>query len=176
MNELFTRKVILEDRKVIWEWWNDPITRKMMKLNEYVPWDDHVKWFEDTIYSDRRVLFISMKDNQKLGVVRFDLKDNETYEVSINLNPEYRGKGNASKILKSSINEFLKTDVKVKKLFAIFKKINIASKNTFLNNSFKLIDNPNPNQKGLERFNTETEEYCEYINNKNGDMNVKVTN
>lgn len=167
MNKIFTRKAILEDRKVIWQWWNDPLTRKMMKLNEYVSWNNHVEWFDNTIKSKTRILFISIKNNQKLGVVRFDLKDNYSYEVSININPEYRGEGYGSKILKSSIDEFLKIEIKVKKLFAMFKKINIASKKTFLNNKFNLIENQNTISRDLERFDIETEEYCERIYNKN---------
>jgi L-amino acid N-acyltransferase YncA len=167
MNNIYTRKATLEDREIIWQWWNDPLTRKMMKLNEPVAWDVHVKWFDNTINSDKRILFISLEGSEKLGVVRFDLRDAYSYEVSINLNPKYRAKGYGSKILNLSIQEFLKTDVKVKKLFAMFKKINVASKKTFLSNNFILVNNPDKFLVGLERFDIETEEYCEYIYDKN---------
>ncbi len=163
MNKISTRKVILEDRKIIWEWWNDPLTRKMMKLNEYVSWDNHVKWFDNTINSDKRILFISIEDSKKVGVVRFDLKGEDIYEVSININPYFRSKGYGNKILKSSLNEFLSMELKVKKLFAMFKIINKASKKVFLNNQFILIRNPNKYLIGLERFDNKKEEYCELI-------------
>ena len=35
-----------KDKKMIWEWWNDPVTRKMMKKNNLVPWEEHSKWYD----------------------------------------------------------------------------------------------------------------------------------
>jgi len=162
MNKIYTRKVTIEDKKIIWEWWNDPITRKMMKVNEVVPWETHIKWFEDTLSSESRILLVTIINDEKAGVVRFDLKDNRSYEVSINLNPKFRGKGYGSKILNKSINLFLKNH-NSKKLFAKFKKQNIASRNTFIANQFIINQNPNLREKGMEDFEILNEEYCELI-------------
>lgn len=167
MNKIFTRKVISEDAKIVWEWWNDQTTRKMMKINEHVPWDDHLKWFNNTLNSEKRTLLISSLGDTQLGVVRFDFKEDGIYEVSINLNPQCRGQGYGKDILKSSINFFFAMNPNIIKLFAMFKIINIASKKTFLANNFILIGSPNINVNGLERFDKEVEEYCELIVNKN---------
>jgi len=163
MNKIVTKKVTIEDTKIVWKWWNDPTTRKMMKVNDYVPWDDHVKWFNNTLNSETRILLISSIEDRQLGVVRFDFKECGIYEVSINLNPHYRGQGYGKSILRSSINFFFTRNQHTTKLFAMFKNINIASKKTFLANHFIIIDNPNINANGLERFNRDTEKYCELI-------------
>jgi len=166
MENILTRKAVAQDKKIVWEWWNDQLTRKMMKLNEYVPWENHTKWFDNTINSDTRVLLVSIVEDKKIGVVRFDLKSKDIYEVSINLNPDFRGQGYGSKILQSSLKFFLETNTETKKFFAMFKKINISSKKTFLKNGFVIIKSPDKSSIGLERFDAETEEYCELLNNK----------
>lgn len=134
-----------------------------MKLNNYVPWEEHVKWFDNILKFEDKILLISLLDKEKIGVVRFDFKENGVYEVSINLNPLHRGKGYGQKVLESSIAFFLQLNPDVNKLYAMFKKINTASKNTFLKNGFDLIENMDKNLIGLERFDLNTEEYCEMI-------------
>lgn len=162
MKDIITRKVTIEDQKIVWQWWNDPQTRQMMKLNDNVPWEVHKKWFQDILTSKTKILLMSTLKNIKLGVVRFDLQEDNIYEVSINLNPEHRGKGYGKKILKNSIDFFLKYHPETLKLFAMFKKINIASKQTFLHNEFTIVENPSKETKGLEMFDEQTEEYCEF--------------
>ena len=162
---IITREVTLDDRRELWEWWNDPITRKMMKLNSFVPFQEHVIWFESILHSKDKKLLLSTINNQKLGVVRFDLKDKNRYEVSINLNPDFRSKGYGSKILKSSIDYFVMKTKNVNKLFAMFKKINIASEKTFKKNGFIIVENPDKNMSELKRFDNAIERYVELIIN-----------
>ncbi|WP_164969472.1 GNAT family N-acetyltransferase [Halarcobacter ebronensis] len=166
MGKIEVRKALEEDKEIIWKWWNDETTRKMMKQNEFVPWEDHIKWYENTLKSEKRILLMSLENQNKLGVVRFDFKESNIYEVSINLNPEYRGKGYGKLILKASLNFFLKENQEVKKLFAMFKKINVASKKTFLENGFVLVSKPDMDISGVKKLDMETEEYSELIVNK----------
>jgi RimJ/RimL family protein N-acetyltransferase len=158
-DQLVVREATLEDRKPIWEWWNDPITRKMMKKNDHVPWEEHCAWFEKVLEDENRILCVGLVDQHKIGVVRFDLRIDEIYEVSINLNPFFRGKGYGSKVLLKSM-EYLTKDRKVKKLFAMCKKINIASRKTFEKAGFTVVD-PKQYYPGMERFDGEAELYCE---------------
>lgn len=160
MKEIFTRQAELSDQEVIWKWWNDPVTRKMMKLQDNVPWEEHIKWFQNILESETKTLFISLTKEDKLGVVRFDLKEKDVYEVSINLNPTYRGKSYGKKILLSSMEVFFKLKTQPLKLFARFKKINIASQNTFLNNNFILSSHLT--KSALDAFDEENENYCEF--------------
>jgi len=158
--EVVIREADLEDCEDIWKWWNDPTTRMMMKQNEYVPWKEHCAWFEKVLKDEARILCIGLLDFEKLGVVRFDLKGNRIYEVSINLNPAFRGKKLASQLLNASI-DYLISKRNVRKIFASLKRINVPSMKTFVRAGFSFIENPKIDHAGLERFIPESELYCE---------------
>ena len=159
-DKLWVREAVMEDREVIWHWWNDPMTRKMMKRNEYVPWEEHCAWFEGVLHDDDRILCVGLLGSERFGVVRFDLKGDRIYEVSINLKPAFRGKGLASQILEASIN-YLLTKRSVRKLFATLKKINVPSMKAFARAGFVYAENLIVDHAGLERFDPESELYCE---------------
>lgn len=159
-SKVWVREATLEDREVIWQWWNAPVTRQMMKKNDYVPWEEHCAWFEGVLHDDDRILCVGLLGSEKLGVVRFDLKGDRIYEVSINLNPAFRGEGLAPQILEASI-EYLRGKRRVRKLFATLKKINIPSMKSFARADFVYVENPKVDHAGLERFEPESELYCE---------------
>jgi RimJ/RimL family protein N-acetyltransferase len=159
---LTIRKAQMEDCKEVWQWWNDPVTRKMMKKNDFVPWEIHLKWFRIVISpTTDKFLHLCLMDNKKIGVVRFDDKGNSTFEVSINMNPHFRGKGFGKKMLEQAIKYFTREN-SVKKLFAVFKKINIPSKKTFLYNKF-VIKREGIDYSILNNFDIDKEYYSERL-------------
>ena len=133
------RQALPEDRREIWEWWNDPVTRKVMKKNELVPWEEHCAWFEGVLKDPDRVLCVGFVDSQKAGAVRFDFQGDGVYEVSVNVNPQLRGRGYGPLIVGASI-AYLKTVRPVKKLIAMMKKINPRSRRTFEANGFVVAE------------------------------------
>jgi len=148
-----------EDSQEILNWWNDPLTRKMMKNNIVVNYEEHKKWFESILNNKNKILLLGFIKNKKIGVVRFDKFENNNWEISINLNPTFRGLG-FGKILLSLGIEYMLQNFSVKSFFAKFKNINIASQKTFLANGF-IIDNPNKNNNiGTYDFEDKTELYC----------------
>ena len=46
---MYVRKATDKDCRPMWEWWNDPVTRQMMKDNNPVPFESHKVWFEKAI-------------------------------------------------------------------------------------------------------------------------------
>lgn len=156
------REASLDDRREIWEWWNDPTTRKMMYKNDPVSWEEHCLWFSGVLTDESRILCVGEVRHAKIGVVRFDLRGVEIYEVSINLGPDHRGKGYGSKILIAAEN-YLCSIRSPKKLFAKIKKINVQSQKSFAGAEFVFIDRPVVSHKGLENYNPSTEVYCERI-------------
>jgi len=162
---VIVREAKIEDCKEIWEWWNDPVTRKMMKKNDYVPWEEHCEWFNKVLTDNKRILCVGLVNDQKIGVVRFDLKTGKIYEVSINLNPVFRNRGYGSIFMKESIR-YLSKIRDVKRLFAMLKKVNIPSKKTFEKAGFIIVNNPKEKYSGMEQFLPETEYYCELILDK----------
>lgn len=159
-NPIQVRAAALEDREAVWKWWNDPLTRKMMKRNDPVPWEEHCAWYDGVLKADKRILYVGLYEGSKFGVVRFDFKADQVYEVSINLNPDFRGKGLASPLLEASIAHMTGTR-KVRKLFATLKKANVPSMKSFAGAGFTYVDSPRVDHAGLERFTPDTELYCE---------------
>ena len=141
MKDVTVRKAVPEDSREVWEWWNDPLTRQMMKKNEHVPWDEHCRWWDGLMKDLNRHLYMGLLGGKsKLGVTRFDLRSPEVYEVSINLNPAERGKGYGSVIIEKGIEDLI-SHCKVKLLWAACKRINVASRKSFEKAGFHVAPN-----------------------------------
>lgn len=155
------REANVGDSLDIWKWWNDPVTRRMMKKNDYVPWSEHRTWFDNLLADDRRILCLGQVASKKIGVVRFDSRNDDIYEVSINLNPSYRGFGYAPRML-TAASQYLYSRIHPKKLYATLKRLNIPSKKSFARAGFVYRDPP-PAFPTSDSFSSETEFYCELI-------------
>ncbi len=100
------RKIKLSDSKEIWKWRNDTQTRSMFKEKDYVDFKEHKRWFNKKFKDKNCYFYIGETQNLKAGVVRIDINDRNA-EVSINLNPKFRGISISQTLLKDSINNFL---------------------------------------------------------------------
>ena len=156
---MYVRKATDKDCRPMWEWWNDPVTRQMMKDNNPVPFESHKVWFEKAIQDPDRMLCVGEIDGVAFGIVRFLKEENGVYEVSINLNPSFRGKGYGGALMSQSIGMLKKTE-SVDLLFAMLKKINTPSKRTFEKNGF-VFKIPEKFYPKMNNFDPETEFYCE---------------
>ncbi len=166
-NNMIVRLVNEDDCRPMWEWWNDPVTRQMMKDNNPVPYESHVEWFKKAIVDKNRVLCMGVFDGETFGIVRFLKEEDRIYEVSINLSPEMRGKGLGAPFLANSI-KFLEKMGKISLLYAMLKKVNYPSKKTFEKNGF-IFKEPNKIYNKMANFDTDNEFYCE-LKYRNGDM------
>lgn len=120
---MLIRRATDSDLRDLWEWRNDQLTREMSVNAEPVPLDVHSAWYARALRDPRRLIYIGEVGAQKIGMARFDLRDNET-EVSINLNPAVRGRSLAALFLMASIFEFDRKEVP---LLATIRKKNAAS-------------------------------------------------
>jgi len=148
---MFIRKARQEDCKEIFDWWNDPLTRKMMYDTADVEWDVHQKWFNKVTSDDNVLLCLGYDDDSKIGVVRFDRKSELSFEVSINLNPDRRGEGLASVILAKS-EEFFEHIYGQKYIFAKVRVENISSKKSFLKVAYVCNEDPPLDINGMQNF------------------------
>jgi len=78
---------------MIFAWRNDPVTRAVSVATEEITWDDHQKWFAIVLADPDRHLLLAQLAEQRMGVVRFDRVSDQTWEISLNLAPETRGRG-----------------------------------------------------------------------------------
>ena len=114
----------------IFNWRNDIDTKKMSLNNSKISYDEHCAWFKEALNNPLKLIYIGESDNIRLGVCRFDLdKNNSVAEVSININPIFRGKGYGKDLLISSIDKFEKENKFL--LVAFVKKENLASQTLF---------------------------------------------
>jgi len=158
-DKISVRQAKKTDCKLLWEWWNDSTTRQMMKDNQFVPWESHCNWFEKAIEDNNRMLCVGTIDSVPFGIVRFLYEGNGIFEVSINLDPQLRGKGYGSILLNKSI-AMLKRTYSVTLLYAMLKKINYPSKRTFEKNGFNFFV-PTIYYKKMDNFLPDEEFYCE---------------
>ena len=148
---MFIREAKQEDCKEIFDWWNHPLTRRMMYDTAEVEWGVHQKWFKKIISDENFLLCLGYDNGGKIGVVRFDRKSELSFEVSINLNPDRRGGGLASVILVKSEELFEHTYGK-KYIFAKVRVENISSKKSFLKAAYVYNEDPPLDINGMQKF------------------------
>lgn len=126
-----------EDSRDIWLWRNDPQTRTMSINSNEVGWDSHSRWYLQALSNPDCSLYVGKSGTDSIGVCRFDVDSiNITAQVSINLNPAFRGRNLSSQLLAAAIDEFWREN-KIN-LRAMVKKENTASLKCFINCGFIL--------------------------------------
>ena len=144
MTNVIVRSADLSDCEEVFEWRNDDITRQMARSSDVVLWEDHLRWYKNSLANEGRLLLICESKGKvkrcKLGIVRFDFIDGaRKSEISINLSPSVRGKGYARDCLKKSISYMAKEKPNCQLVNADIKKINKVSKFLFEQVGFKLV-------------------------------------
>ncbi len=125
-----TRKAELKDSKVIFEWRNDELTRKMSHTKNIVEWEEHRAWFTSSLKNKNRLLLLCENNLKKIAVIRFDINSTRAL-VSINLSPEMRGRGVSKQCLSESIKKFKNDFPQVVALDAVINPENTASQKVF---------------------------------------------
>jgi len=117
-------------------WRNDPAARAASGATEPVSPAQHAAWLRGVLSDDRRFLYVacdteSVEASAKVGMCRFDIGTDERAEVSINLNPECRGKGFARPVLRAGIVAFRSQVGNRIGLTATIRPSNVASAKVF---------------------------------------------
>lgn len=113
-------------------WRNDPVTRAMSRGSNVVGEAAHLAWFRKILDDPGVTLLIGEVDDGKVGMVRFD-RGTET-EVSINVNPAFRGAGYSYPLL---VQALALIDDEV---FAEIKDENLASRRIFEKAGFVFLE------------------------------------
>jgi UDP-2,4-diacetamido-2,4,6-trideoxy-beta-L-altropyranose hydrolase len=82
-------------------WRNDPLTRAMSRSHQEIGEAAHRAWFAKMLADPKVSLLIGEAGAEKLGMVRFDHL--EPTEVSINVNPAWRGRGHGYALLSQAL-------------------------------------------------------------------------
>ena len=118
------------DALVVLDWRNDRLAVEMSFQQHTITRDTHERWFSDNLTDDKSTTLIGICDEQRIGVCRFLVNEDGGYaDVSINLNPIFRGKGLAKVLLRQAIKVFTNTSAQT--LFARIKNSNHVSMRIF---------------------------------------------
>ena len=128
----------LEDCKKIWHWRNYEETRKITGNNRFIPWEEHYKWFQNSLLNKNRIILIAKEEEKSIGVVRFDKNPmNYQFEIGINVDPDEMKKGYGKIILDKSLKFINNKYDSELIIIAKIKELNIPSKALFLGAGFK---------------------------------------
>lgn len=139
MSRLAIRDICADDSLDLWEWRNDPLTRKNSRSTDFVPRADHERWFEKTQASPESVTKMIEADGVKAGVVRFDCVDqsDNSWQISITIRPQFRGQGLGRKALEICC-QAMEARVGDCRFVAEARSENIASRRIFENCGFRI--------------------------------------
>lgn len=134
------RPAAAEDSRNLFEWRNDQQTRLASISQAEVGWADHEKWLANSLASSERHIYIAELTEgdavAEVGMCRFDVDpERVTAEVSINLNPVFRGRKLAASVLQAAVQRFLAEHSGVT-LEATIRLDNSASERIFTTSGF----------------------------------------
>jgi UDP-2,4-diacetamido-2,4,6-trideoxy-beta-L-altropyranose hydrolase len=97
------RRATSDDSRTIWEWVNDPATRRASFQSGPIAWEEHQAWFARRVESDDACAFYMASDasGRAVGTARFQREGREA-EISLNLAPQARGRGFGTKLIRKA--------------------------------------------------------------------------
>ena len=132
------REAVESDCEQIYEWANDEDTRAASFNSCPIDWDTHCSWFSQKLqYPNCLLLICGDELGNSLGLVRFDLAGGEAI-MSINLDPNMRGRGLAGFIIIRTIDELFKR-CNISKVSALIMPQNLRSAKVFKRAGFSEI-------------------------------------
>jgi RimJ/RimL family protein N-acetyltransferase len=134
---LLVEHLILNENiiNIIHIWRNNEITRKYSKNKDLITYDQ-MKWILENVYYKCNLKpYIAKIDDKYIGFIGFLNYNNDIY-ISININPDFRGNGYGSKILKEVLNK-IEYGITIN---AEIIKDNLASIKLFEKCGFKLVN------------------------------------
>jgi len=124
------------DRRLLWEWANDPEVRASSFSSDPISWETHEAWFDEKLRSSenadsRTRIFIAEDDaGAAVGQIRFDCRPDGDWEVGLSLDKKMRGHGLGTQIIAAGVSEILK-ETAMARIHAHVKPGNLASAKSF---------------------------------------------
>ena len=137
-NSLIIKKADISDIIEIRIWRNNKVTRINSFNKNYIDHNEHAKWFFETFFNNKKLLYIGInKNNYKIGVTKLDEINKKLVEVSININPNFRKSGYGQILLYETVKKAFEKNSNIKILSRILKR-NYKSIELFKKLGFKL--------------------------------------
>jgi RimJ/RimL family protein N-acetyltransferase len=136
-SNLTLRQAVESDSESLLEWRNDATTKAFSLRSDEVTREQHEAWFNKTLQDTNCLLIIGEVLGGPVGMVRINiLNDSGLGQVSINLNPDFRGRGLSRQLLGSSLLFATQVFDNVSKYCADIHIKNVASQKIFTSVGF----------------------------------------
>jgi RimJ/RimL family protein N-acetyltransferase len=101
------RPVILSDSPLLLSWRNHPEVRRWSRDVNEIGVDTHERWFSDWVSekSKKGFFFVIEFLNAPVGMIRFDLKNENSLEISVLVESSFQGRGIAKVAISAAISE-----------------------------------------------------------------------
>jgi RimJ/RimL family protein N-acetyltransferase len=101
------RPVILSDSPLLLSWRNHPEVRKWSRDINEIEVETHEKWFSDWVSekSKKGFFFVIEYLGNSVGMIRFDLKTENSLEISVLVESSFQGRGIAKVAISAAISE-----------------------------------------------------------------------
>lgn len=124
------REASADDSDLLLRWRNDELTRRWSLSSDEVTPEDHSAWLSHSLTRPDRYLWLAM-EKEPVGVVRWDERPLDHWEVSITLGPHARGRGLARSVLAAAEERLIDTLGRRPMLVAMVHRDNPASRRLF---------------------------------------------
>lgn len=93
------RRANKDDLSQLFYWRNLEDVRKYSRNTEIISLDEHQSWFETKLEDNAVCISIFLDGNQYLATTRLDFKSDNTWEVSLTVDPKFRNMGVGKAVL-----------------------------------------------------------------------------
>ena len=157
------------DAELIMKWRNDPITLiNSFRINKF-EWEEFKKIFYDKYFDNSIPPLFAIYEGEKIAFIGCkDIDNINTIEISINLDPDFRGKKLSVMIINEFINYIKNNYNSVKSINAKIKYFNKASLKCFRKSNFDF--------KEIIVINNENIHLYQYNFNKMNDNKFEIDN
>ena len=99
-----------EDCLHLWQWRNEQATREASFNTEFIPFEEHERWFTRKLSDPHLRIFIAVdSQSREIGYARFDIMEGQA-EISVSIDKDERGKGHGVAVIKSGCDHLLMTE------------------------------------------------------------------
>lgn len=139
---MLIREVELSDSFDLLTWKNDSLSREMSLMHQKITATEHNNWLLTNLVHPHNKIYIGIMNEEKIGVCHFKIDEFEKITVvSINLNPNMRGKKLSLQLLLCCIEKFKTSNFCPLK--AVINKNNLASLIIFKKCGFIIVSEHN---------------------------------
>lgn len=135
-SKLHLRTAKISDLDLLYKWANDSDVRKNSFNSNFIPYENHVIWFNKMMENPSVLQYILEYDSLPVGQIRLNVNEDNA-EIGYSIASEYRGKGFGHRILQLVKEILKKTHPEIHTLVAKVKPDNDASNKLFQKENFK---------------------------------------